>query len=89
MKGKWWCGPSASGAASSGGARKPAPTTRKKSIPTMQYKIFSIPILNGEEEKTKAGIQTLRCVCWGRQKPEKPLAEDGAAPCCQTSILVL
>ena len=31
-------------------------TTRKKTIPTMQYKIFSIPILNGEEEKTKAGI---------------------------------
>ena len=29
------------------------------------------------------------CVCWGKQKPEKPLAEDGAAPCCQASTLVL
>ena len=38
--------------------------------------------------RQKLGV-LLPCVCWRRQKPEKPLAEDGAAPCCQASILVL
>ena len=38
--------------------------------------------------RQKLGV-LLSCVCWRRQKPEKPLAEDGAAPCCQASALVL
>ena len=50
------------------------------------------PLLNIIYIKNGSGTVrplSLPCVCWGRQKPEKTLAEDGAAPCCQASILVL
>ena len=46
------------------------------------------PLALCRSEKTKTG-KTLPCVGRKRQKPEKPLAEDGAAPCCQASTLVL
>ena len=42
--------------------------------------------LNGKDKNQE---NPLPCVRRKGQKPENPLAEDGAAPCCQASTLVL